>query len=357
MRSLILLSFLLCLSADLFAQPDTTNKLSFFGYVEAYYVKEADSPPGNQRPAFLYNHNRHDQANINLALAKLFYAGRQFRFNAGIMLGTYPVYNLAGEPVVLNRVYELNAGIRLGVKKHIWLDGGIMASHIGFESALGKDGPTLSRSIVADNSPYYETGGRLSFQSDDKKIFLAVLALNGWQRIATKIDKGAFGTGVQVMITPNDQLTINYSNYVGNGTATKRLRHYHNIYTIFSPGEKWKIIAGLDAGFQKKESDDGQESWFSPVLITGYSISKKIKIATRAEYFHDENNVIITTLADLPFHTWGFSGNIDFTLLKNCLLRMEYRAFKSRYAIFEDNNGFSRYNKAIAFALVLWFDD
>jgi hypothetical protein len=57
------------------------------------------------------------------------------------------------------------------------------ASHIGFESAIGKDCWNLTRSILADNSPYYESGAKLSYTSKNEKWFISGLILNGWQRI------------------------------------------------------------------------------------------------------------------------------------------------------------------------------
>lgn len=58
-----------------------------------------------------------------------------------------------------------------------------MPSHIGFESAIGKDCWNLTRSILADNSPYYETGIKLGYTSKNEKLYLAGMYLNGWQRI------------------------------------------------------------------------------------------------------------------------------------------------------------------------------
>ena len=36
---------------------------------------------------------------------------------------------------------------------NLWLDAGIFVSHIGLESANSRDNLTLTRSIMADNSP------------------------------------------------------------------------------------------------------------------------------------------------------------------------------------------------------------
>jgi len=41
----------------------------------------------------------------------------------------------------------------------------------------------VTRSTLADNSPYFETGEKLSYTSDDSKWFASGLILNGWQHI------------------------------------------------------------------------------------------------------------------------------------------------------------------------------
>ena len=99
------------------------------------------------------------------------------------MTGTYANSNLAAEPGVLKNIFEANAGVKISKKKKLWIDAGIFESHIGFESAIGKNCWNLTRSISADNSPYYESGIKLSYTSDNEKWFLSGLILNGWQRI------------------------------------------------------------------------------------------------------------------------------------------------------------------------------
>jgi hypothetical protein len=54
-------------------------------------------------------------------------------------------------------------------KKTLWLDAGIFGSHMGFESALSIDNPTLTKSFVAENSPYYWSGAKLTYHIGEKK--------------------------------------------------------------------------------------------------------------------------------------------------------------------------------------------
>ncbi len=39
-------------------------------YVEAYYHYDFNKPADNNRPGFIYSHNRHNEFNLNLALIK-----------------------------------------------------------------------------------------------------------------------------------------------------------------------------------------------------------------------------------------------------------------------------------------------
>lgn len=59
-----------------------------------------------------------------------------------------------------------------------------MPSHLGFESAVGIDCWNLTRSILAENSPYYETGIKLNYTNKKQDLYIAFHLLNGWQKIA-----------------------------------------------------------------------------------------------------------------------------------------------------------------------------
>ncbi|MBL0145139.1 MAG: outer membrane beta-barrel protein [Chitinophagaceae bacterium] len=153
------------------ATAQDSSKLSVSGYIDVYYQFDFDKPQNHQRSFFLYNHKRHNEVNVNLAFAKVNYLANKVRANLAVMTGNYPQYNLAAEPQILQHIYEANIGIELSKKNKIWLDAGIMPSHIGFESAVSADCYTLSRGLLAENSPYFETGIKLT-KTNKKKMFL-----------------------------------------------------------------------------------------------------------------------------------------------------------------------------------------
>ncbi len=196
-----------CGSSISFSQSDSTGKFTFSGYGEVYYSYDLSQPDNHERPGFLYNHKRHNEINANLFMAKAAYEAKNYRGAFALMAGNYAQYNLGGEPVMLRNVYEATAGVKLAKNASLWLDAGIMPSHIGFESAIGADCWTLSRSLVAENSPYYQAGAKLSFVSKNEKFNAAALVLNGWQRIQRPdyINKPSFG--FQLQYKPSSKLT------------------------------------------------------------------------------------------------------------------------------------------------------
>ncbi len=189
MQTRVVIRCIFCFCVGMFgysgvlAQDSAAKKtaIAWSVFVESYYSYDFARPATHEKAPFLYNYNRHNEVTINLTLASIaFYDGTK-RANFALMAGTYPQYNLAAEPELLRPVYEANAGVKLAKKKELWLDAGILPSHIGFESAISKDCWALTRSLVAENSPYYEAGVRTSYKTANQKWYVAILWLNGGQ--------------------------------------------------------------------------------------------------------------------------------------------------------------------------------
>ncbi len=323
---------------SLFAQDSTDEKpLTISGYVEAYYSYDFNNPENNTKPSFLYSYNRNNEVNINLAYIKAAYATEKIRANLAFAAGTYINANYSTEPGVLKNMYEANAGIRLAKKANLWLDAGIFSSHLGFESAVGKDCWTLTRSLQADNNPYYETGAKLSYTSTNEKWFLSVLVLNGWQRIQ-RVDGNttpAFGT--QATYKPSKKITLNYSTFVGNDKpdSVRKMRYFNDLYGIFQFNDKFSAAAGIDYGLeQKSKGSSSMNTWYSPAVILKYAFDNKNTIAVRGEYYSDENGVIISSGTPNGFKTFGYSLNYDRSIFNKAVWRIEVRNLNSKDDIF-----------------------
>ena len=350
------MSMLLLCCNDLIAQ-DSSASLSLSGYAEIYYVYDFNKPPDNNRPGFFYSHNRHNEFNLNLGFLKAAYTAKKVRANFALAAGTYMNANYAAEPGVLKNIFEANAGIKLG-NKNLWLDAGIFASHIGFESATSKDCWTLTRSILAEMTPYYEAGAKLTYTSDNGKWLLSGLALNGWQRITRIPGNSMMSWGTQLQFKPSEKVLLNYSTFIGTDKpdSARLLRTYHNFYGIFSLGKKLGLTTCIDLGTEEKTSSgNGVNLWYSPVAIVKYTVDDKWAIAARIEYYDDRNGVIISTGTPNGFQTTGFSFNIDHSPAKNVWLRMEARTLNNKDKTFIKGNSMTRSDTFITSSVAVSF--
>lgn len=346
-------------SLTLQAQNDSTkNPLTISGYVETYYAFDFGNPSNQNRPGFVYSHNRHNEVNLNLGFVKAAYAKDNVRANLALMAGTYANANLAAEPGVLRNIFEANAGVKISNKKNVWIDAGIFASHIGFESAIGKDCWNLTRGILADNSPYYESGVKVSYTSDNGKWFMSGLILNGWQRIQRVPGNNTPSFGHQITFKPNSAITLNSSSFIGSDSpdSARLMRYFHNFYGQFQLSDKFGVIAGFDIGAQQQvKGSSKMNTWYTPVVIVKLSPSAKNNIAARVEYYSDANGVIISTGTPNGFKTWGYSINYDRLISDNVMWRIEGRGFSGKDKTFVKDGQASNTNFFVTTALAISF--
>lgn len=334
-----------------FAQDQNEKPLSISGYAEVYYQYDVNRPLNNTRPGFLYSHNRTNEVNLNLAYIKAGYSTGKMRANLAIAAGTYMNANYSAEPGVLKNVYEGNVGVKISKKHDLWIDAGILPSHLGFESAIGKDNWTLTRSLFAENSPYFETGAKISYTSPSGKWFMSGLVLNGWQRIQRVDGNATPAFGHQLTYKPNARLTLNSGSFIGNDKpdSVRQMRYFHNLYAIYQLCDQFGITAGFDIGTEQHEKGrNGYDTWYTPVLIARYSPTPTFSLTVRGEYYRDRDGVIIATSTPAGFQTWGYSLNVDYQVLANLVWRTEIRNLNSKDEVFIKRGGVAVHHSAMA---------
>lgn len=358
----ILLYILSCIPSLLFAtivlKNNSKRKVSLNAYIEAFYTYDFNIQAKNNQPRldFLYNHHTYNFPNVNLAFAKVFIEKTKFRSNLGLMYGTYQKYNLAAEPTFFKYIYEANVGFKLSKKKNIWLDAGILPSHIGFEYAKGIDNYNLTRSIIAENSPYFETGLSLSYKSKNEKIYLATLVLNGWQKIRwTKNTIPALG--IQFTYTPTSTFSINYSNYLGinQPIQNRKLRFFQDVYCKIEEN-KWSALLGFDIGIEQEAFRSKHYlPWYGLSFMLKYKVNRFLALATRVETYQDKYNIMIPTINSQSVQTSGLSFNFDLNPIKRVTWRNEIKWYYNQGAIYSTKStDFTNHN--FSFCTVLAFD-
>jgi len=351
MKNIFLVACLL-VSGGVYAQEISTITNTLFspfkisGYVETYYSVSFSESFKDRKP-LIPSYKKNDEPAVSLAFFKTSYDTKNIKANFALALGDYMSANYSAEPSLLENLYEGNIAIKLSKENNLWLEAGVFSSHIGFEGFEAKNNWSLTRSLTAESTPYYESGAKISHTSNDGKWFLSALILSGWQRI-TPVDGNSLPSfGTQVTYSPSSKITLNSSTFIGTDTPDRirLMRYFHNFYGIFKLNNKLAATIGFDIGIQQKnKGSSAMNTWFNPTLILRYTPTTKTAIAVRAEYYDDPDNVIVLANSPNGFSTWGFSANFDWRLTKNFLWRAEARGLVSKDNIFIKHDGIATDN-------------
>jgi len=347
-------------SSKLIAQSGNDNhkfKLTVSGYTEAYFVKDFNQTQKGERQAFYYNYNRNKQLHFNQSSLKFKVSSPKIAMNLALHAGSYVQDNYASESKFSKHILEANINVALNDKKTIYLTAGIIPSHIGFESSVAFDNWNLTRSLLAEQSPYYETGLKFTYQPNEKYEF-ATLFLNGWQKINPLNIKGIRSFGSQFKYIPNAKVNFNWSLFAGSESRGEfsDFRIFNNFYSQINLNKSWRILAGFDFGMQQKyQQADEYNFWYSPIFITQFSFNDKLKAAIRFEHYQDKNNVIVAMPSNAVFVVNGLSFNTDYFIMPNLLFRMELRGLYSSSNTFQSDVGSIKNNRFFATSMAYKF--
>lgn len=317
-------------------------QLNISGFVDVFYAYDFNKPTTKYRQSFFYNHNRHNEVNLNLGIIALGIKHKKYRAKIALQTGTYASDTYAEEPGLLKNVFEAYAGISLNRKNNLWLDAGIFLSHLGIENPMSIEDWTLTRSLTVESLPYYLSGAKLTYKPSDVVQILGVVC-NGWQRIQRVAGNSMPSFGTQLLITPNDKYTFSWGTFVGTDDpdSTRRMMYFNDLYAIMQFVEKFGVSAEFDFGARQKSKDEaGYDTWYGFSVIARYNFAKKWATALRGEYYYDNEGVIIS-IENSPygFKTSGFSLNVDFIPIPQVACRIEGRWLHSADEIyFKENN-------------------
>ncbi len=302
-------------------------KLNWLVYAEPYHYPFSGSKSSGTS-LFLYNYAKTQRPSVNLALGLMKAESSKARASVGLMAGTYVQNNLATEEPWARNIFEAQAGIKISKKNNIWLDAGVFPSHIGFESPIGYDCMHLTRSLAAENSPYYESGVKLSGNSKNKKFELELLLLNGWQRITPVNNKRPYSFGHRVTYKPSKKLSITSASFAGDASFTYEVlnRIFHHFNLQFNSENKWNFAFGFDYGIQQKsEKSSSYSSWWNNIASVEYVPNDFFRFKFRNEFFSDKQQVILGSPENKPFFANSQSLGMDILPDEFYKFRLEFR--------------------------------
>ncbi len=315
------------------------SSMSYFGLIDSYYATCSSSGDSHEMPFFMFNMKRTDEVTIHLALAHASYTSSSVRANLGIMAGTYQQYNLSSEPEALQHLYEANAGVQIGDSTGIWLDVGILPSHIGFETVNLQDNWTITRNLACEGSPFYLSGARLSIPLNDR-FSAMVMVCNGWQHIQRNEGNNSLWYGTQVQAKLSSRFSLNYSTLFGSDDAdnARRQRDFHDIYLQSQLSTRLFLNAGYDVGFQQETPNSSHYlSWNTPFVLLHLKATDALAFTLRTEYYDDPNGIIFPISDGKGLQLGATSFTIEYCPKPQICIRAEGRWLDAIDPIFTDS--------------------
>jgi hypothetical protein len=328
---------LLLLVAPIAVQDTTSDStkvsVNFGAFIDTYYAFDAGRPASFDRP-FTTQPARHNEFNVNLAFLEAKLSGERIRGRFAAQAGTSVQANYAAEPSTgaisgaqLARVIQ-EAVVGYRIAPALWVDAGIYASYIGHEGFISRDNPTYTRSLLADFTPYFLTGAKLTWQARDD-VSAQVHVVNGWANISENND--AKGIGLRVDWNASPELLVAGTFYAGNeqpDSLPSRLRLYPQFLLRWQPTGAWTFWGVFDVGIQEVPGG-GSDTWWGFAAIAQRALSDRVRLSARVERLADPDQVVVTTGLPGGFETWGASLGLDVTLERRVLWRTEVRGFTS----------------------------
>jgi|LauGreDrversion4_2_1035121.scaffolds.fasta_scaffold02519_15 hypothetical protein len=323
-----------------FGEP--SEPLSFGGFVDTYIAHDFNHLPTRYRP-YTTQPYYNDEGALNLGYVDAVLATERFHGRLAVQYGSSVIANYADEPHEFMRyLQEAYGGISIS---DTWkIDAGIFFSHLGMESWISRDDYTPSRSLVADYSPYYQTGVR-SIHEVSKQLHLEFHIVRGWQNISDDREP-CYGT--QIAYSPSEDLRLIYNTFIGDEDGT---RVFNNFVIKSSLTEDFGIDSSFDLGAQNRH-DESRAWWHGWAIVPHYRINNTYAIAGRVERYDDPHQIMIQTLSGKSFNTTGLSLNLDTTIIPNLIWRNEYRVFLSTQDVFPRHQSFSASDSFVMTSLI-----
>ena len=346
----LLLTFLPAIAGAQSPPADTSTHVTWSAFVDGYYAWDFQQPRSLDRSfaggaLFTTQPARHNEFNINLAFVEARLDGAHLRGRLALQAGTSVQSNYAGEPTngqvsgpSLSRfVQEAVVGVKVGGK--LWIDGGIFFSHMGMESWLSRDNPTYTRSLVAEYSPYYQSGVKATWQPS-AKLTAQIDVVNGWQNISE--NNTGKGVGVRLDYAASSSTMFSYYNFFTSEAGSK-LRTLNGVGTKASFG-RMTVLGQVDVGSQSRSAtDNGTAVWYGFTAIARAKVAQSAYLTARVERFDDKQQVVLGTgtvsdVPNTPFRGNGVSLGLDWSPQSRVWWRTEVHGFQNNTGVFASRN-------------------
>jgi hypothetical protein len=251
-------------------------------------------------------------------------------------------------------VQEATAGYQ--VAPTVWVDAGVFFSSFGNENWISRDNWTYTRSLIADNSPYYQAGVKATWQAAPR-LSAQLHVMNGWQNVSETNDDKALGVRLDYAAGP--RVALAYDAFVGNeqpDSAPSRVRVFQEGIVRVTVTEKLRVAGTLDYGTQPRADGAGRASWRGYAVVAQYRATPRAAVGGRVEGYSDPEQVIVPTGRPDGLRASGASVNLDLAPHARVLWRTELRGLSARTPLFPSRDaagGVARSNLGVVTSLAL----
>ena len=318
------------------------DPVTFSAFLDTTIAHDFNHLPTRYRPYTTQPYYT-DEGALNLGFVDATLHTERVHGRVAAQYGSSVIANYAGEPDEFFRyVQEAYGGIN--VTQDWQIDAGIFFSHLGQESWISRNDYNVSRSLIADYSPYYQTGVR-SIHELSEKWHLELHVVRGWQNISDDREP-CYGTQIAYKATADTRIA--YNTFIGNEDGA---RFFNNVGISHWLTSKFGISSSFDLGVQSRDGES-RAWWYGWAIIPHYKVNDTVAVATRVEQYADPHQVILQSLSDRSFNATSLSANIDITLLTDLVWRNEYRAYISHRDLFPRREGFSASDSFVVTSLI-----
>lgn len=274
--------------------PSAISQLSITGYAsgEAYLGVNFSKPNSKKLPDFYYNHTKLNSSQLNLIEFSLILNSNRIHSQVTLADGVYMRNNYQGEQGAMKHIKDAYMEYYITENKYWSVASGVFPSHIGYESAAASGNLLLTRSLMAENSPYYESGTRIRYNNADEKQTVGLYLLSGWQNSRWLKQFIQPALGWELGWKMGRKLECHYNGYTTLSNEIKPKRQYHNTYFQLPINQHHSATLDFDLGYNQKKGQ-ALQSWRSVSLVHQYQLTSSLTSALRIEKMWDSPNPVV----------------------------------------------------------------
>ncbi len=326
--------------------------LRVFGGADVWGVVARPSTDGNAthvttQPAI------GNQLVVNHVVVGVEWAKDAVRARIALQEGAFTRANYGGADSSWRMLHEASMHIRIGDS---WtLDAGVLPSTIGFESMLSWTNPTMSRSLIADHTPYYMLGVHGRWQVDSA-LRIGLVLMNGWQQIVDANRQPAVGTTLLWRLARETDLAVNtFAGLEPLTDGTSSMRYHVNTTFTHRLGEATVIHGLFDVTNQQRQAGRSSLSFYAGLQAV-QTLGNDVQACLRLEHADDSDRILYKFGTAQNVTVSSASMNIDVTLRENLRWRSEVRGFYDPQPTFVIGDGASsrRWYALVMTGLSIW---